>query len=285
MAKPVVWITRGLPGSGKTTWSKLVQSQYPDTLVVCKDDLRAMLNDSKFSKSNERLVLKIRDDIIVSAVAAHRPIIVCDTNLDDKHLEHIRQLVGGSATIEIKDFTAIPVDECIARDLVRANSVGEQVIRKMYNRYLAPELPKRQLDPRLRNAIICDLDGTLALLNGRDPYDASTCEQDKINSPIYRVVAGMMADGHVLIVTSGRSEEHREQTERWLTSVALTDYEMLLMRPVGDTRKDATVKEEMFRQHIDGKYNVVCVFDDRDSVVRLWRSLGLTCLQVAEGAF
>ena len=43
---------------------------------------------------------------------------------------------------------------------------------------------KTDYDPNLPNAIICDLDGTLALLNGRNPYDASLCEDVIPNIPV-----------------------------------------------------------------------------------------------------
>ena len=57
------------------------------------------------------------------------------------------------------------------------------------------------------------------------------------------------------------------------------------MRSTGDHRNDAIVKQELYEQEIAGKYNVDFCVDDRDRVVDLWRSLGLTCFQVAEGWF
>ncbi len=281
MAKPTVWITKGLPGCGKTTWAKLVQGQYFDTVVVCKDDLRAMLNDGRWSKSNEKMVLKIRDDIIVSAVAAGRAVIVADTNLAPKHEEHIRELVGDSADIEIKDFTAVPLEECIKRDLLRPNSVGERVIKRMYTQYIKPNLEPRTVDPELPYAIICDLDGTLALLNGRNPYDASTCEQDLPNKPVAMMLRNALGI-HKLIITSGRNDKYRPETERWISFMGFYP-DKVLMRKDGDMRQDAIVKEEMYHNEIEGLYNVTAVFDDRQQVVDMWRSLGLTCLQVNEG--
>ncbi|WP_216080453.1 hypothetical protein, partial [Shigella flexneri] len=59
----------------------------------------------------------------------------------------------------------------------------------------------------------------------------------------------------------------------------------LSMRKDGDVREDSIVKLEMFNEHIRDKYYVDFVLDDRNQVVELWRSLGLTCLQVADGCF
>jgi len=57
------------------------------------------------------------------------------------------------------------------------------------------------------------------------------------------------------------------------------------MREVGDRRKDTEVKAEIYHRFIEPQYDVHYILDDRDQVVKMWRSLGLTCLQVAEGAF
>jgi len=57
------------------------------------------------------------------------------------------------------------------------------------------------------------------------------------------------------------------------------------MRKTGDSRKDSIVKREIFEEHIKGKYRIQFVLDDRNQVVEMWRQLGLTCLQVAEGDF
>ena len=57
------------------------------------------------------------------------------------------------------------------------------------------------------------------------------------------------------------------------------------MRTLGDMRKDSIVKQELYEQNILGKFNVSFILDDRQQVVDMWRSLGLTVFQVAEGDF
>ena len=60
----------------------------------------------------------------------------------------------------------------------------------------------------------------------------------------------------------------------------------LLMRKDGDNRPDQIVKRELYERHVQGLYEIEGVLDDRDRVVAMWRNdLGLTCLQVAPGAF
>ena len=60
----------------------------------------------------------------------------------------------------------------------------------------------------------------------------------------------------------------------------------LILRDEGDFRCDRYVKYDMYKEYIDGMYNVIMVFDDRDRVVNMWRNgLKLQCFQVADGNF
>jgi hypothetical protein len=275
-----VIITKGLPGSGKSTWAKKLIDKNPNQYKrINKDDLRAMLDNSKHSKDAEKFVLKIRNQIMLMALEEGKHVIIDDTNLHPKHERTIRELTKGIAEIIIQDFTDVELEVCIKRDLNRLNSVGEKVIRQMYNDFLAPKPEEMVVDPTLSHAIICDLDGTLALLNGRSPYDASTCENDILNS----VVASLIKDKLVLLV-SGREDKYREQTINFLDKHQII-YEKLIMRETGDFRKDSIIKKEIFDTQIRGFYNIDFVLDDRNQVVEMWRQLGLTCLQVAEGDF
>lgn len=283
-----VILTVGLPASGKTTWAHTVMDDMPGAYkTVCKDDIRAMLDNSKYSGPNEAFVIKVRDQIILMALEEGKHVIVADTNLNPVHRIHIEQLVKGKAEVTIQDFTHVSVEECIKRDLNRLHSVGEKVIREQYSKWLAVKHEPIPEDPALPYAIIVDIDGTLALHNGRSPYDWSKCSEDKLNVPVARAIRavfmGIDAPINVLIV-SGRDESARSDTLYWLTKndIPFTD---MFMRPEGDKRKDVIIKQEIYEREIKGKYNVLFVFDDRNQVVNYWRSLGLTVFQVAEGNF
>jgi len=132
-------------------------------------------------------------------------------------------------------------------------------------------------------AIICDIDGTLALRGDRSPYDHSTCIEDDVNFPVARLLVDTTHSRHIIFV-SGREEKFREMTEWWLRE-HLIPSGLLLMRQTGDNRPDAEVKEEIYRQHIEPFYDIDFVLDDRNRVVKMWRDLGLTCFQVADGDF
>jgi hypothetical protein len=140
-------------------------------------------------------------------------------------------------------------------------------------------------DEMLPDAIICDLDGTLALLYGRNPYDASTCADDVPNKPVALVLEALKGTHHVLLV-SGREDKYREQTVEFWRKHFHWDFRGLFMRPTGNTRNDASIKREIFEKEIRGKYNVAFVLDDRPQVVRMWRyDLGLTVMQLNDKEF
>ncbi len=282
-------MTRGLPGSGKTTWAKDLIDKNPGQYKrINKDDLRLMIDNGKWSKNNEDYILGVRDAMATTALLNGYNVIIDDTNLPEKHELHLKALAAGvGAQFEIQDFTTVPLETCLDRDSKRQNRVGKKVIMDFYNKHLKPVPPTIVFDPNLPNAIICDIDGTLAHMNGRSPYDASTCENDKedrIISDILDIYGNDPITSPEIILCSGREEKYRLQTEAWLLQHAIP-HDNLFMRQTGDSRKDAIVKKEIYENEIKGKYNILFVLDDRDRVVDMWRSLGLKCLQVAEGDF
>ena len=93
------------------------------------------------------------------------------------------------------------------------------------------------------------------------------------------------AAGNAIVFCSGRTDDCRAATEVWLAEHVGVPYEALHMRATGDQRRDSIVKAEIFDREVRDKYHVVGVFDDRAQVVRMWRALGLTVFQVAEGNF
>lgn len=135
------------------------------------------------------------------------------------------------------------------------------------------------------SAVIVDVDGTLALVHDRSPYSHLGVLKDKPNQPVIAVARALAAQGNTLVIVSGRSELAREDTERWLDRHLGVEYDGPFMRADRDGRKDATIKREIYDRDIKPNYDVLCVLDDRDQVVEMWRSLGLTCLQVARGDF
>lgn len=275
----------GLPASGKSTWAKAKIAEHPGTCKrVSKDDLRAMLDGGKWSRDNEKFILKVRDIVIAEALAAGKHVIVDDTNLAPKHRAALAELAKKhGAALEVVDFTQVSPEECIERDRKRPNYVGEKVIRDMHAQFLAPPVVPAPTDETLPWCVVCDLDGTLALMNGRGPYEGEKCDTDLPNPPVVELVR-RLADRDQIIFVSGRFDAVREKTCAWLREhVGFTA--PLFMRADGDTREDSIIKREIYEREILGSYNVRFVLDDRNRVVEGWRRLGLTCFQVADGNF
>jgi hypothetical protein len=144
----------------------------------------------------------------------------------------------------------------------------------------------------LPKAIICDLDGSLALIGPRNPYDAAKCEVDTLNWPVAATVHALRNAGYRVIFMSGRKECDRKPTVDWIRKnmlsgvcgwVECVDYE-LFMRETDDNRPDNVVKVELFEKYVKPRYDVLLTLDDRKKVVRAWRdALGLVCLQVNDG--
>jgi histidinol phosphatase-like enzyme len=137
----------------------------------------------------------------------------------------------------------------------------------------------------LPKAIIVDIDGTLAKMNGRGPFEWMRVNEDRINGPIRKVVHLFWADGYTIIIFSGRDGVCKQLTEKWLDD-HLVPFNHLFMRPEGNFEKDAIIKRRMYDGHVKDKFDVEFVLDDRNQVVDMWRKdLGLTCLQVDYGDF
>lgn len=281
-------VLRGLPASGKSTWAKDYISRNPVTVRVNKDDLRATLHNSQWSEDNERLVLEIRNAIIIKSLINLRDVIVDDTNFAEKHITTIQKIAEEyGASFEVKDFD-VPLEVCLDRNRKRDSSVPDKVIIDMYNKYVLPKKEKIVQTPGKTKAIVVDLDGTLALHN-RDAFNTGECGRDTPNAPVLNALKALSNYSYKLIFLTGRENCFREKTDRWLKDVCHVDlfapWYMLYMRPTGDNRKDSLVKEEILRNEILPNYYVEFALDDRQQVVDHLREMGLTVFQVAPGNY
>lgn len=295
---PRLLITRGLPASGKTTFARRLQ---PHVVRVNRDDLRRMLHGRRlFTQWAEGQVSAVQRSMVESLLRARADVVVDDTNLRPRMMREWAEMAARrGATLEVHDFTDVPLAECLRRDAARpaGEQVGEDGIRRMFDRYLKGRslpLPVPYVDPgeirytpdqTLPPAILVDIDGTVAVLGDRSPYDWHRVGDDEPNQAVIDAVRAMYAAGNAIVFCTGRDESSRAETEAWLDLFAGVPYEGLFMRPWGDSRRDSIVKQEIFEREIRQRWRVTGVFDDRQHVVRMWRSLGLTVFQVAEGDY
>jgi phosphoserine phosphatase len=146
----------------------------------------------------------------------------------------------------------------------------------------------------MKDLVVFDLDGTLALIEHRRHFVAGKKKKwreffaasvdDAPNEPIIEVDRALHRTGHEIWIVSGRSDEVREETMRWLRNHEIP-YHQLIMRRAGDFTADDVLKRSWLAKGIIPKERVLLVFDDRDRVVAMWRREGLTCAQVAPGDF
>lgn len=317
-------LTVGIPASSKSTWAKAEVAKDPEgTTRINRDDLRNMMSNYHFCDSNEKLVTEASDAILRSALKKGRNIILDETNLTSRNFDKICKLVQElniPAMVMEKSFY-IELEEALLRNSKREGTakIPEEVIHKMWkqsggkqHKFYKPKVevfqpqdtedyvPGPQYDASLPDAIICDLDGTWALFNSinkngqavikhplahsRSPYDASKSDKDEINEPVKSVVEAFYNKGVKILFCSGREDLYRQQTENHIKKHSNIKYQ-LFMRTTADQRKDSIIKSELYEKNIKGKYNIKFVLDDRSQVVDFWRSIGLTCFQVAPGDF
>ena len=278
-----IYLTKGLPASGKTTWAnKKVLESNGSVININKDDLRAMLHADKHSKQREMFVVMAQESLTKNAFDQGFDVIWSDTNLNPVHEQRARAM---SSNVEIVDFTHVPIAECIARDKSRTKSVGEKVIRQQYNQWLRKELVPEPLawDSSKKTAICFDIDGTLTLgPKNRSPFEWSKVGQDEVNiATKYLITLNSLDVNNTIIIVSGRDSVCRHETEMWLKENYIP-YHFLFMRAENDNRPDDIIKEEIIDNIILPKYNIKLWVDDRLKVCRMVYNKGIPLLRVGD---
>ncbi len=311
----------GISGSGKSTFARQFVQENPTYLRLNRDDFRRCLVpvplgdywkwEEKRKSPIERLVSELEKSALLSALESGWNVVMDNTHLRQRYINELLKLIDKQAmtkrpievTFRVVD---VPLETAITRDRIRADVVGEPVIREQHSRLM---MLKKQFDTTQRlsfptvhastdplaqddtlpKCILVDIDGTAAKIHDRSPFDWSNVGRDKPNTSVLNVVRAMRTAGYAVVFLSGRDSAARTETVSWLHRhlgwTESSDY-ALFMRPRNDMRKDSIVKRELFDAHIRGRYFVELVLDDRDQVVSLWRrDLGLTCWQVDYGDF
>jgi phosphoglycolate phosphatase-like HAD superfamily hydrolase len=143
--------------------------------------------------------------------------------------------------------------------------------------------------------VIFDIDGTLMNIEHRrhlvggpnpmwDKFRALTCA-DTPYKDICAIFTALEDAAHTIFITTGREESERDITEMQLHAAGLHGYVRMYMRPAGDNTRDPELKQGFLSLMRKQGYDPKIVFDDRQSVVDMWRENGLTCLQVRPGDF
>lgn len=274
------YITVGVPCSGKTTWAKSMEEQgFRDinrdwvrfNVVVPGSDWSTY----KFTKEREKEVSKVVEQMIMESWANEEDIIISNTNLNEgKRVALIAKLENLGYEVLIYDFP-ITREQAVKRDNHRANGVGQDVIYRMmqdWNEYTGRIT--YVADESLPKAVIFDVDGTIAEMDGRGPFDWKRVGEDKPREFVIQMLRNYAMMGYIIIICSGRDDICRVETANWLNEhVGEMFWHALYMRKNGDFRKDNSVKEEIFWTYLAHRYNIVASVDDRPQMIRLWHEL------------
>jgi predicted kinase len=289
----------GLPASGKSTYAEdLVKNSGGGWVRVNKDLIRTMLHADKFTYSNEKETVFAEKELAIAMLSRGKNVIVDDTNLGERHENMWKGVVKEFNDTRNENEPVVTFskrrfktsfEECLRRNANRGYKVPQSAIHRMATQY-------KMIDGHWKDVVICDIDGTVGDLSHRlhhikhenpedNDYDAFYSYEQVINdgyrNEICQKVLEEHLDGKTIIFVSGRSDVCREATEEWLKGTGVP-YSALLMRAEGDKRPDTEVKKDFLLQTLKD-YNIVKVYDDRPSVIRMWREHGLEVIDCGDG--
>lgn len=292
-------ILRGYSASGKSTYAR-----ESGKFIVSRDLIRQQITGSTektvLTNDQERVVTAMQEQLVRTAIDNGFDVVIDDTNLVLKFARRWAELAEElGVEWSVRDFKPDlgTIDE---RNQLRSDWVPSDVIKSQAQRFpykqwqrVIPKVttPKPVFTPyvpdtSLPKAVGFDLDGTLAHMGSRSPYDESRYHEDEADQNLRSVAWQHFITGHKIIVFSGRSDAYRQVCEEWLDRKDIPFDELIMRKEVEHKGvRDDIVKSELFDEFIAPNYNFLYHFDDRDRVVKGLRSKGITVYQVAEGDF
>ena len=314
MEKKKLILTRGIQGSGKSTWARQWVEEDPENRVrINNDDIRNMLGPY-WIPSREGIVSSTKLQTTLYAMRMGYDIVVDNMNLNPKEVKYWENVIDSHNNIktsdinpdwvqyeyeiEFKDFF-IPLEECIRRDAMRPNPIGEKVIRDTWRRY-KHFIQTSEVEKYVNNLIkedeskpyclVVDMDSTLCFNTTKRPWYGEGAAEGMINDipnmGVLRLVErwtkpGPAAYSNNLIIATGRDTSQEEVTKQWLAKYNIYPQEFYF-RKQGDYRKGVEVKKEQIEKILE-KYNIVAIIDDCEPIVQMYRDMGLTVLQPNKG--
>ncbi|ALR71593.1 polynucleotide kinase/ligase [Anticarsia gemmatalis multiple nucleopolyhedrovirus] len=279
----------GICGSGKSTFAKKLKNY----LEINRDDMRVKLflngdytklnafytQPRKCRRSKENQVTNACVKLFEEAARDGLNVVVSDTNLNSTATETWQQLAAKHQYEYKTQFMNVSLETALERNFSRSDKfpVNPEIVKRQYKKFLSLIGFERYTPPgdKFPNAVLCDLDGTVALPTNRSFYDFD--ERVFEDAPRTDVIACVqhLANVHnaVVVFMTGRSIVCEPSTRRWIDAHVKLDSYNLFMRPLGDHCKDSLLKLTLFNKYVRGQFNVVAVFDDRPCVVRTWQDL------------
>lgn len=281
----------GPPASGKSTYARELAKAGTPYVIVNRDSLREGRGEY-WIPEQEDYISDMEEYAVRSAIKRNLIPIIDATNLNPKTIEKWENLAKElNCEIEYKKFY-VPFKEVLERDSKRERSVGKKVLINFYTKYFYDEFVKEVgYDNRIINkgnhktpCVIIDLDGTVALHRNRLPYDWNKLDSDEFDPRMLQIIYKLHLAAVKIIFLTGRPNSVRDETEKWIKKYIWSDFN-LIMRPTNDNRSGDVVKKELWEKYVEPNHNTLCVFEDSNKCVNMWRDLGLLTCQVANGDY
>lgn len=298
-------LTRGIPGSGKSTWAKqFVAEDKEHRIRLNWDDMRNMMGP--YWVPSREFVNKKMLWTAINAIAYDSEtwytVVIDNMNLNPKGyeeyyywLKYYNEYIepyNKVCELEFKDFF-IPIEECIRRDALRTNPIGEKTIKDIWNKYKhfiqTTSVEKYvnnliNINPDNPTCIVIDMDSTMCFnINKRAWYGEGSTEEminDVPNLGVIKCIE-ILQNYFPIIVATGRDTSQIEVTKQWLNKYNIKPKEFYF-RKKGDYRKGVIVKKEQITQILEN-YNIMVIFEDSQPIVDMYREMGLTVLQPNKG--
>lgn len=264
---------QGLPASGKTTKAKEMVMSGGNHIRVNRDLLRDMLHFDVWTGKNEGVTIDVEKAIVRLLMRRDYNVIVDDTNLSEHHEQMWKTIADESNSQFAIEHIKTSVEDCIVRDMEREKPVGAHIIMQRALQYGFFDKPEKPF-------VLCDIDGTVADCSHRQHYVAgekkdwkgffSEMSSDTVRTEVVDLVKMNEDAGHEIIFVTARPERYRKETVEWLHQLGIS-YLTVIMRRDNDTRPDTVVKQEMYDMYFKDKYDIQFVYDDRPSVLKVWR--------------
>lgn len=296
MSKEIV-ILVGAPGSGKSSYAETLRDTH---YRISQDD------QGKEGHWNAFLpILATGNNILIDRMNFNK-------QQRERYLESARKVGYRTKIVVFHVPSAVCRERAVARignhPTILTEQDADKAINFFFSKYErvedneADEVVRLGWDGPKKDAIICDLDGTLCNIEhrlhhvrgpGKKNWKAFCDEipNDKPNLWCAKLInrylgqADRSSNSEKVVFCSGRSDEYRKVTETWLHGYCFYNYEGLYMRRRGDSRADYIAKEIILDFELLTRYNILFAIDDRQQVVDLWRRRGLVALQCSHGDF
>lgn len=305
MTTKKIILTRGIPGSGKSTWAKAWVAEDPKNRIRLNwDDMRNMMGPY-WVPSREPLNKHMLWDTVNTAAYCDKPyeIVIDNMNLNPDGWRTAEEWVATfnashhSSDLQVQyelqfvDFFT-PVEECIRRDAMRPNPIGEKTIRDIWRRYrhfiqttaVENVVAKARPTTGKPKCIVIDMDSTMCFnITKRPWYGDGAAEgmlNDIPNTGVVEIVKTLQ-NKYPVIVATGRDTSQAGVTLEWLSKHGITPTKSFF-RTQGDYRKGVEIKKGQIEQILKD-YDIVAIFEDCEPIVQMYRDMGLTVLQPNKG--